>query len=458
MSRQPTVLICDDDKLVRWSLSEYLGRHAFRAVQAENGQDCLEKVEAHVPDIVLLDLRMPVMDGLTCLRKLRAAENDVPVIVLTAYGEVNSAIEATRLGATHYLTKPTDLAEVVETIERTLDEVRVKNQVDELTSDVEATRYHTMFGESPSMLKVFDRLRRLEQIDAPTVVILGESGTGKDLTARAIHARGPRHAFPFMEIDCTAIPETLFESTLFGHERGAFTDARGQHKGLFESAQGGVVFLDEIGEMSLPMQAKLLRALENRRFKRVGGIMDIELNVAVICATNRDLKLEVEAGRFREDLYYRLAVVMVEVPALRKRASDIRLLVQHFVRHYAEAFHREIEGISPEAMDALENYPWPGNVRELRNVVERTVIFQESPVIRPSDLPAEIRTATRTGGPGDVDGDFTLPEEGVCLDEVERSLIGQALARTSGNQSESARLLGLSRAKLRYRMQKHGLT
>lgn len=458
MTRQPTVLICDDDTLVRWSLSEYLGRHAFRTVQAENGQVCLEKIEEHSPDIVLLDLRMPVMDGLTCLRHIRDAENDVPVVVLTAYGELNSAIEATRLGATHYLTKPTDLAEVVETLERALAEVRLQNRVESLQPDGEAARYHTMFGESAPMQKVFDRLRRLEGIDAPTVVILGESGTGKDLTARAIHARGPRKDFPFMEIDCTAIPESLFESTLFGHERGAFTDARSQHKGLFESAQGGVVFLDEIGEMSLPMQAKLLRALENRRFKRVGGTTDIELDVAVICATNRDLKREVEASRFREDLYYRLAVVMIEVPALRKRSSDIRLLVQHFVTHYADAFDRTIEGISPEAMDALERYTWPGNVRELRNVVERTVIFQEEPVIRPSDLPGDVRAATRHGGATNVDDAFTLPDEGVSLDDVERSLIRQALERTSGNQSESARLLGLSRAKLRYRMQKHDLS
>lgn len=453
---KPRILICDDDKLVRWSLSAYLARHAFDTVQAQDGRECLERLDESRPDLVLLDLKMPVMDGMECLRHIRERDAELPVIVLTAYGELSTAIEATRLGASHYLTKPADLAEVVESVRRTLDDRAMRlGDVTPTATGEAPERYHTMLGGSQKMRRVFDRLGRLEGIDAPTVVVLGESGTGKDLVARAIHARGPRRDAPFMEVDCTAIPEALFESTLFGHEKGAFTDARSMHRGLFESAKGGVVFLDEIGEMGLPMQAKLLRALENRRFKRVGGTTDIELDAAIICATNRDLRKEADAGRFREDLYYRLAVVMVEMPALRQRADDIPMLVDHFVAQFAEAFDREIEGVHPDAHRMLAQYGWPGNVRELRNVIERTVIFQEEPVIRASDLPGEIRLysprSTYEGEP------LALPEGGVSLDELEGSMIRQALERTDGNQSEAARLLGLTRAKLRYRMQKHGI-
>lgn len=453
---KPTILICDDDKLVRWSLAAYLSRHAFITEQAEHGRECLERIEAIAPDLVLLDLKMPVMDGIECLRHIREKNADLPVIVLTAYGELSSAIEATRLGASHYLTKPADLAEVVETVTRTLEECAIRaNPEPEAEPGATGERYHTMIGGSAQMQAVFARLRRLEGIDAPTVMVLGESGTGKDLVARAIHARGPRRDAPFIEVDCTAIPDALFESTLFGHERGAFTDAKQMHRGLFESAAGGVVFLDEIGEMNLPMQAKLLRALENRRFKRVGGTTDITLDAAVICATNRDLRAEVDAGRFREDLYYRLAVVMVEVPALRERPDDIPRLVEHFTAQYAEAFGRQIDGVLPEASRLLQDYEWPGNVRELRNIVERTVIFQEDPQIRAADLPAEIRQ--RVARPTAGSGALALPEGGVSLDALEASMIRQALERTEGNQSESARLLGLTRAKLRYRMQKHGI-
>lgn len=454
MKHSAPILVCDDDELIRWSISEFLRNRGYSTLEATNGDEALSVVQSEAVSLVLMDLKMPVKDGMAVLRELRAAENDVPVVVLTAYGGVSSAIEATRLGANDYLTKPCDLEVVLETVEKTLEAHRLRSEVQGIDGADEG-RYHSLIGRAPAMTRVFDRLQRLETIDAPTVMVMGESGTGKDLVARSIHARGPRRDAPFMEVDCTAIPETLFESTLFGHERGAFTDAKSQHRGLFESARGGVVFLDEIGEMSLQMQAKLLRALENRRFKRVGGTQDIHLDAAIIVATNRDLRHEVEAGRFREDLYYRLAVVMINVPPLRERPEDISLLVNHFLRHFGSTFGREINGVSEEAMDLLRSYRWPGNVRELRNVTERTTIFLEHDVVTASDLPAEVRLNRGTSSTPDCP--FVLPDVGIDLESTERGLIAQALERTSGNQSAAARLLGLSRYALRYRMEKHGI-
>ncbi|TVQ99882.1 MAG: sigma-54-dependent Fis family transcriptional regulator [Deltaproteobacteria bacterium] len=451
-----TILLCDDEELIRWSLREYLGGKGYRILEAEDGEAGLERIAAHGPDLVLLDLRMPKKDGLTVLRELRAAGNDVPVVMLTAYGALESAIEATRLGADAYMTKPFDLEDVAETVARTLDEYRMRHEVRSIDGvERETGRYHTMLGESAPMRRVFDRLRRLESIDAPTVMISGESGTGKDLVARAIHARGPRSSRPFMEVDCTAIPDGLFESTLFGHEKGAFTDARTQHRGLFESAGAGVVFLDEIGEIGMPMQAKLLRALENRKFKRVGGTQDIPLDAAIIVATNRDLRREVDEGRFREDLYYRLAVVPIQVPPLRERGEDIGILCENFVRHFNGLFGRAIEGLSEEAMELLRTYAWPGNVRELRNAIERIVILHEGQVIRAAELPREVVHGARASFATDCP--FLLPDEGVDLEAVERGLMEQALERTEGNQSAAARLLGLTRYAFRYRAEKHGL-
>ncbi|MFT4703747.1 MAG: two-component system response regulator AtoC [Bradymonadia bacterium] len=448
MAARHRIIICDDDHLIRLSISAYLERFGFATEQASNGQECLDAHAREPATVILLDLRMPVMDGVTCMRELRRVDPDVPVLIMTAYSDLTSAIETTKLGAAEFLMKPTDLAQVVELIQRVVHE-----QGPASPDDSEVTRYGTMLGNSAAMCRLFDRLKKLETIDAPTVMIQGESGTGKDLAARAIHAYGPRRNGPFMEVDCTALPKDLVEATLFGNEKGAFTDAKERRLGLLESASGGVVFLDEIGELPSDAQSKLLRALENREFKRVGGSRTITLDAAVICATNRDLKLEVKERRFRQDLFYRLAVVEFAVPPLRDRGSDVRMLAEHLLRRYAASFEREVEGFSADAIDALERYDWPGNVRELRNVVERTVIFQEHPVIREVDLPQEVRA--RVGSVQHTS--FTLPDAGVCLDEVERTLIEQALERSDGNQSQSAKLLNLSRAKLRYRMKRHGL-
>ncbi len=444
------ILVADDDKLSRWSLCQHFEALGHRTLAVQNGQEALDAVEQHGPTLIFMDISMPVMDGLTALRTLRENDHNLPVIVITAQGGVQGAMEATRLGCSGYLEKPFDLREADVAVERALSEDRLKQELSYLRSR-ERTGYAEIIGSSPPMQRLFDTLKRLAKIDAPTVLIQGESGTGKDLVARAVHSHGPRAGAPFMEIDCTALPEHLIESELFGHERGAFTDARATKRGLFEVAAGGMIFLDEVGELPLGMQAKLLRALENRKFRRVGGVVEIPLNACVIAATNRSLRDEVKAGRFREDLYFRLHVVPIEVPALRERKEDIAPLTQYFIDRLNKTFSRSVKGASLRAMELLQTYRWPGNVRELRNVLECSVIMLAKDVIQPSDLPPEIRrtqSAQVKGCP------FVLPDDGILLEEVEKGLLMQALERTEGNQSAAARLLGISRYALRYRLER----
>ncbi len=449
------ILICDDEELIRWSVSEHLKTEGFEVDTAKDGVEALESVARAVPDALVMDLKMPRLDGMSALRRLRELEPQLPVIVITAHGAVDSAIEATKLGAAGYLSKPFDLRELSLVLGKVLETNRLQSEVS-LLRDRARNGYERLVGDSTAMQKVFETLTRLETIDAPTVLVTGESGTGKDLVAQAIHARGPRKDKPYMEVDCAALPETLIESELFGHEKGSFTDARQTKRGMFEVARGGVIFLDEIGEMTTATQAKLLRALENRKFKRVGGVTDLPLDAAVIAATNRNLKDEVKAGRFREDLFFRLNVVPIEIPALRKRPSDVESIALHLLERAAKDMGRDVPGISGEALDALRRYSWPGNVRELRNVVERIVILKHGVgPIRIDELPSEIRVrgsaAATTGCP------YELPPEGVDLEAVERGLLAQALERSGGNQSAAARLLGISRYALRYRMEKFSL-
>jgi DNA-binding NtrC family response regulator len=453
----PTIVVCDDEELIRWSLTEHLKGEGYSVIAVANGKECVDAVREQAPGLVLMDLKMPVMDGLTALQKIREGGSDVPVVMITAHGAVDSAIEATRLGASAYLSKPFDLREISLCVEKTLHEDRLRHEVHYLRGR-ERTGYGDFIGSAPSLQEVFAMLRRLEGVDAPTVLVTGESGTGKDVIARMIHSRGSRRNGVFVEIDCASLPEQLIESELFGHERGSFTDARQMKRGLFEVAAGGVVFLDEIGEMSLATQAKFLRALESRRFKRVGGVASLPLDAAIIAATNRDLKAEVERGTFREDLFFRLNVIPLRLPALRERPSDIPALVEHFIERFRRQFARNVKGVSAKAMEMLQRYPWPGNVRELRNVLERVVILGPDEIIQPNDLPAEVRFAAPvTTGKVSAACPFLLPEDGVDLEAVERGLLSQALDRTAGNQSAAARLLGISRYALRYRMEKYSL-
>ena len=449
------ILVCDDEELIRWSLAQHLGAAGYVVSTVNDGEEALAAINAHPPDALIVDLKMPKIDGMTVLRRLNEQGSTFPVIVITAHGAVDSAIEATRLGAAGYLSKPFDLREVTLVLDRVLERDRLQTEVRWLRDRAQAG-YERLLGDSPQMRAVFAVLQRLEKIDAPTVLITGESGTGKDLVAQAIHSRGPRQKSPFMAVDCAAMTETLIESELFGHEKGSFTDARSTKRGLFEIAAGGVLFLDEIGELTPGTQAKLLRALENRRFRRVGGVVDLQLDAAVIAATNRDLKKEVKAGRFREDLFFRLAVVPIELPALRQRPQDIEPIALAIVDATAKRLGRSVAGVSAQAIEALRTWPWPGNVRELRNVIERVVILKgDDEVIELDELPIEIRSGRDASA---VSGcPFELPAEGVDLAAVERGLVEQALARTHGNQTQAAKLLGISRFALRHRMDKHGM-
>jgi two-component system, NtrC family, response regulator AtoC len=455
------ILVCDDEKLIRWSLSEHLKKEGYDVALAEDGEQALAAIEQAPPDALVLDLKMPKIDGMSVLRKLYDDGNAFPVIVITAHGALDSAIEATKLGAAAYLSKPFDLREVSLQLEKVLEKSRLESEVRYLR-DRATSGYEKMIGESPAMKKVFETLKRLESVDAPTVLISGESGTGKDLVAQAIHSRGPRKNKPYMEIDCASMQETLIESELFGHEKGSFTDARTTKKGLFEVAAGGVIFLDEIGEMTAGTQAKLLRALENRKFKRVGGTVDIQLDAAVIAATNRDLKAEVKSGRFREDLFFRLNVVPIEIPPLRKRTQDVEAITLALVERTAKDLGRQIPGVASDALEALRTYAWPGNVRELRNVVERIVILkQHDEAIQLDELPDEIRVTrhgSTSGGSGGFAGcPYELLPDGVDLAAVERGLVEQALDRCKGNQTQAAKLLSISRFALRHRIDRYGL-
>lgn len=451
------VLCCDDEELIRWSVAEHFKRTQWEVETCADGQAALEAIEKSTPDVVVLDLKMPKVDGMSVLRRLRETHPTLPVIVITAHGAIDSAIEATRLGARAYLAKPFDLRELQLQCERAIEQGRQALEL-QVLRDQRSRNYEKLVGVSQSMRGVFETLGRLEAVDAPTVLISGESGTGKDLVAQAIHARGPRKSRPYVEVDCAAMPEQLIESELFGHEKGSFTDAHQQKRGLFEVAKGGVVFLDEIGEMTLATQAKLLRALENRKFRRVGGVVDLPLDAAVIAATNRELRQEVKAGRFREDLFFRLHVVPIEIPPLRKRPQDVPPLVSHLLERTCADLGRPIPHVTPEALDALTRYEWPGNVRELRNVIERVVILRRGslPITR-DEMPLEIRVGAATAPASPQGCPFVLPPDGVDLDAVEKGLLEQALQRASGNQSAAARLLGITRYALRYRLEKHGL-
>ncbi len=456
MPEPSTILVCDDEVLIRWSLREYLEAEGYSVVEAADGIECLERVRAQPPDLVVLDLKMPRMGGMQVLQEFAAEELDLPVIVITAHGAVELALQATRLGAGAYLSKPFDLREVGLAISQVLKAHRLEHEVRYLRGR-KAGAYGKILGSSLPMQRLFETLRRLERVDAPTVLITGASGTGKDLIAHAIHENGPRRDGPMMDVDCASLPDQLIESELFGHERGAFTDARTTKRGLFEVARGGTIFLDEISETSVGTQAKLLRALESRRFKRVGGTADLALDAGIIAATNRHLEGEVELGRFRRDLYYRLDVIRIDVPPLRERRDDIPTLVQHFLGRFNAKFGRNVQSVSDDALMRMQAYEWPGNVRELRNVLERAVILEADEMLLGMHLPGDLGLIP-SSLPAEGDADpFRLPARGIDLEELERHLLEQAMTRTKGNQSAASRLLGISRYALRYRLEKHGL-
>jgi DNA-binding NtrC family response regulator len=444
------ILIVDDEQLLRWSLKERLEESGHRVVEAETGREAIEQFASGV-DLVLLDYRLPDADGLGLLERMKAEDADVPVILMTAYSSVDQAVQAIKGGAYHYLNKPFDLEELVLLADKALETTRLRREVKRFRArESEPYAFERILGTSEAVRSLRELLRKIAATPASTVLLTGGSGTGKDLAARCVHHNSDRALGPFMHITCSAMPESLLESELFGHEKGAFTDARQQKKGLLELADGGTVFLDEIGEMAPVLQAKLLRFLEEKAFKRVGGPADVRVDVRVIAATHRDLRQSVAQGTFRADLYYRLSVLNVPLPSLRERASDIRILIDHYIDSFNREFHRDIRGISRPALAALERYGWPGNIRELRNAIERAVLLAEAELLGPEDFQMLAMS-------GPVGEEFALPLGGVDFEELERSLVVQALERTGWNQTRAAALLGMNRDQIRYRIGKFRL-
>ena len=445
-----TVLVVDDEQLIRWSLVERLRADGHEVLEAGTGEEALERARDGV-DLVLLDYKLPDTDGVTVLRKIKELDPDALVILLTAYATVDTAVEAMKEGAFHFANKPFDLEDVAFLVGRALETTRLRREVRRLRAN-QAQPYAVdrIVGESAAMGMLRTLLTKVAVSPASTVLLTGESGTGKDLAAKVLHFNSDRAHRPFMNITCSALTETLLESELFGHERGAFTDARQQKRGLFESAEGGTVFLDEIAEMVPGLQAKLLRVLEEKSFKRVGGSQDIRVDVRVVAATNRNLEEEVKTGRFRQDLFYRLNVLPIELPPLRQHLDDVPALLAFYVDGFNREFRKKVKGVSPAALKLLQGYGWPGNIRELRNAVERAMLLASGPWLEPEDFSLSSRGVSPVG--------FELPAHGVDLEALEHSLVVQALERSHGNQTKAAALLGMNRDQIRYRIEKYGLT
>ena len=446
-----TILVVDDEALIRWSLAERLKADGYDVLEAETGRAALDKLPEGV-DLILLDYRLPDTDGVTVLRKAKEFDQDILVILLTAYASVETAVEAMKLGAYHFANKPFNLDEVSATVERALETTRLRREVRQFrTNAARPYSLQRVVGASPPMTALRHLVARIAVSPASTVLLTGESGTGKDLVAKVIHYASDRSSKPFMNITCSALPEQLLESELFGHERGAFTDARMQKKGLLETADGGTVFLDEIGEMAPGLQAKLLRFLEEKSFKRVGGSSDIHVDVRVVAASNRDLEKEVEKHQFRADLFFRLNVLPISMPPLRAHAEDIPLLVEYFIDSFNTEFRKRVLGATPAAYALLQSYGWPGNVRELRNVIERAMLLSDGDRLDARDFSAMAKVVN-------AGNEVELPASGVDLEQLERSLLIQALHRCHGNQTRAGGLLGLNRDQIRYRIEKFGLT
>ncbi len=444
-----TIMIVDDEPLVRWSLKERFSREGLTILEAGTAAEAIAQATARI-DLVLLDYRLPDGDGLTVLRRIKELAPDTPIVFMTAFSTIENAVEAMKHGAYHYVDKPFNLDDVAAIVEKALETGRLRREVRTYrTSQGREFSFEAIIGESQAMVAIKALLRRVASSPASTVLLTGETGTGKDLAAKAIHYNSDRAAKAFVNITCSALPEQLLESELFGHERGAFTDARQQKRGLFETADGGTLFLDEIGEMTLGLQSKLLRVLEDKTFKRVGGLSDVRVNVRLIAATNRDLEEEVRAGRFREDLFYRLQVMPILLPPLRERAGDLARLAEHYIDRYKREFRKQVKGLHPEALSLLEHYRWPGNVRELRNAIERAMLLAEGARLTADDF------GSLSGS--HVSFAFRLPAGGVVLEDVERQLLAQALERCGGNQTRAGALLGINRDQVRYRIEKFGI-
>ncbi len=456
-----TILVVDDERLVRWSLQQKLEQWGYHVSLAEDGATALGRIQLDNPDLITLDVKLPDMTGIDVLSELRNRNVQIPVIVITAFGIVDDAVRSLKLGAYDFIEKPINFEKLENAVRNALETRRLRTEV-ALTHEIQRSEFSVdrIVGESDHIREIRELIKKVAASEASTILIQGESGTGKDLVAHAIHYESSRRDRPIHAINCAAIPENLMESELFGHEKGAFTDARTQKKGMFEIADGGTLFLDEVSEMTLGMQAKLLRVLEGQPFRRVGGIKNISVDVRVIVASNRNLEEAVRASKFRQDLYFRLAIIPLHLRPLREHKEDIPALLRHFIRHYNQKFRKNIQGLTKEADELLMNYDWPGNVRELKNAIERIMILADGNRVAAKYLPIRISEGGMMpvpAGEGRANGEILLPAGGISLYDVEKELIRQALDQARGNKTTAARLLRITRDTLRYKVKKYRL-
>jgi DNA-binding NtrC family response regulator len=466
------IMIVDDERLVRWSLRQKCEEWGYTVIEAESGQPGLKLAQRESPDLVLLDVRMPDLTGIEVLDQLKKNGDARAVIMITADPQLDDVKAALKLGAYDFVGKPIDFDELHITIKNALEATSLRAEVQTLRSEVRREAgYQSVVSVSAKMTELMNFVRKVASSEATTILIQGESGTGKDLIAKAIHYESSRQSKPFVAINCSAIPETLMEAELFGHEKGAFTDAKAMKKGLFETADGGTLFLDEIGELSPLLQAKLLRVLEDQVIRRVGGIRDMQVDVRVIAASNRDLEKAVREGQFRQDLYYRLAIIAIFIPPLRERKEDILPLVDFFIERYNRRFKKSVRGITDDTRRLIFTHNWPGNVRELKNTIERGMILEDESLLRPEYLPFSVgesggrtlfeRTSPSDGGQllpnGRMLPRLYIPEGGTSLEEVEHAMVELAMRQAHNNQTHAAKLLDISRDALRYKLKKFGL-
>ncbi len=450
---KPAILVVDDDEVMRQTLSDVLKKKGYAISTAETGRQTISFIKKQLFDLILLDIRLPDMDGLDVLKDIKEVESDLMVIVMTAYSDVQTAVTAMKSGAYDYIDKPFELEELKILIKKALETQSLRNEIRQLRwQGKEKHKGVEIYGNSPLITNVMELIEMISQTPRTSVLIQGESGTGKELAANAIHYRSKRANKPLMKINCSAIPENLLETELFGYEKGAFTDAKGTKKGVFELANRGTILLDEIAEMKSYLQTKLLRVLESQNFMRVGGEREISVDVRIIAATNKDLSALVNAEQFRKDLYYRLKVMVIEMPPLRERREDILLLAKLFIDENNKELGKNITGIVESASEYLLNYQWPGNVRELKNIIERAMILSNGNEILPDHLPIELRRGQMDGA-----GDRTSDTEDLALESVEQKHIKNVLMMMDGNKSKAARMLGISRSTLREKLKKYSI-
>ena len=463
-------MIVDDERLVRWSIRQKCEEWGYTVIESDDGETALRLAQRESPDLVLLDVRLPNVTGIEVLDQLRKNNNARAVIMITADPQLDDVKAAIKLGAYDFVGKPVDFDQLRVAMERALESTILSGNGTQpaLAKSRSGVGFEDVVSVSPKMTELMNFVKKVASCEASTILIQGESGTGKDLIAKTLHYESSRHDKPFVAINCSAIPETLIEAELFGHEKGAFTDAKQMKKGLFETADGGTLFLDEIGELSPVLQAKLLRVLEDQVVRRVGGIRDIPVEVRVIAASNRDLEKAVREGQFRQDLYYRLAIIAIFIPPLRDRKEDILPLVDFFINRYNRRFRKSIRGITDETRHLILSHNWPGNVRELKNSIERGMILEDEAYLRSMYLPFSVgesggrtlfeRTSPPDGGRKLPNGRalprLYIPEGGTSLEEVEHSMVELAMAQANGNQTNAAKLLDISRDALRYKLKK----